>query len=55
MGLIEISPRIETRRLTLRAPRLQDAPAIARHAGELDVSRMTARLPHPYRLADAED
>lgn len=55
MGLIEISPRLETRRLLLRAPRWQDARAIAAYAGDADVSRMTARMPHPYALADAED
>lgn len=55
MGLIEISPRIETRRLLLRAPRFQDAGAIAAYAGDPAISRMTARMPHPYALADAED
>lgn len=55
MGLIETTPRLETRRLTLRAPRLEDAPALAAFAGDLDVSRMTARMPHPYGLNDAHD
>lgn len=53
MGLIETTPRLETRRLTLRAPRLEDASALARFAGDPDVSRMTASMPYPYALDDA--
>ena len=40
--------RIETQRLWLRWPNAADAPAIERLAGEADVSRFTARIPHPY-------
>ncbi len=45
---------LRTERLTLRAPRPADAKAIARIANDLRIARNTARLPHPYRLADAE-
>lgn len=40
--------RLETRRLWLRWPRLADAQAIVRFAGEKAVAEMTARIPHPY-------
>ena len=40
--------RIETRRLWLRWPRVADAMAIARQAGEKAVADMTARIPSPY-------
>jgi RimJ/RimL family protein N-acetyltransferase len=45
---------LETERLVLRAPRRGDAKAIARLAGDLRVAGNTLRIPHPYRLADAE-
>lgn len=40
--------RIETRRLWLRWPRVADAAAIARQAGEKAVADMTASIPSPY-------
>jgi RimJ/RimL family protein N-acetyltransferase len=46
--------RLETRRLWLRWPRLADVQAIVRLAGEKAVAEMTARIPHPYPLEDAE-
>ncbi len=46
--------RLETRRLWLRWPRLADAQAIVRLAGEKAVADMTARIPHPYTPEDAE-
>lgn len=46
--------RLETRRLWLRWPRLADAQAIARLAGDKAVADMTARIPHPYAPSDAE-
>jgi RimJ/RimL family protein N-acetyltransferase len=46
--------RLETRRLWLRWPRLADAQAIVRLAGEKAVADMTARIPHPYDPHDAE-
>lgn len=54
MSTIEEVPRIETRRLALRAPQASDAPRIAELAGDYDIARMTTRMPHPYGLADAE-
>jgi RimJ/RimL family protein N-acetyltransferase len=46
--------RLETRRLWLRWPRLADAQAIVRLAGEKAVAEMTALIPHPYSEHDAE-
>ncbi|MBZ6079190.1 GNAT family N-acetyltransferase [Microvirga puerhi] len=46
--------RLETRRLWLRWPRLADAQAIVRLAGEKAVAEMTARIPHPYAPETAE-
>ncbi|WP_112662317.1 GNAT family N-acetyltransferase [Microvirga flavescens] len=46
--------RLETRRLWLRWPRLADAQAIVRLAGEKTVADMTTRIPHPYAQEDAE-
>jgi RimJ/RimL family protein N-acetyltransferase len=54
MSSIEQLPRIETRRLTLRAPQASDAARLAELAGDYDIARMTCSMPHPYALADAE-
>ncbi len=48
-------PVLETARLKLRAPRCEDAEAIAALANDIRVAVNTARLPHPYRVADAEE
>lgn len=40
--------RLETRRLWLRWPRMADATAILKLAGEKAVAEMTASIPHPY-------
>ena len=40
--------RIETKRLWLRWPRVQDAVAIVRLAGDKDVADMVGILPHPF-------
>jgi RimJ/RimL family protein N-acetyltransferase len=48
-------PVLETQRLVLRAPRLGDAKAVAVLANDRRIAENTARIPHPYRLADAED
>jgi RimJ/RimL family protein N-acetyltransferase len=45
---------LTTKRLTLKAPTLADAPEIARQIGNWEVARMLARVPHPYVLADCE-
>ena len=47
-------PVLETERLVLRAPRLEDAAWIAMLANERRIAENTARIPHPYALADAE-
>jgi RimJ/RimL family protein N-acetyltransferase len=48
-------PVLETARLKLRAPRREDAKAISTLANEFRVAVNTARIPHPYRVADAEE
>jgi RimJ/RimL family protein N-acetyltransferase len=48
------TPVLETERLVLRAPRPEDAKAIARLANDRRIAENTTRIPHPYRLADAE-
>lgn len=45
---------LESERLMLRAPRLPDADAIVRLAGNRRIAEMTALIPHPYARADAE-
>lgn len=49
----QMTPNIPTERLRLRAPKMADAARIATFANDLDVSRMTSRMPHPYDIADA--
>jgi RimJ/RimL family protein N-acetyltransferase len=48
-------PVLKTERLVLRAPRLADAKAIVALIGDRRVAENLSRVPHPYRLADAED
>lgn len=50
-----LGPVLATERLVLRAPRRDDVPAIAALANDLRVAAMTARVPHPYGEADAEE
>lgn len=45
--------RIETERLTLRPPRQADAEALVPALNNLNVSRWTGRIPHPYGPEDA--
>jgi len=47
-------PVLETKRLALRAPRLEDAKMIATLANDRRIAENTARIPHPYKLSDAE-
>jgi RimJ/RimL family protein N-acetyltransferase len=63
MNLLEIpserpreisTPVLETERLVLRAPRLGDAKAVAKLANDRRIAENTARIPHPYGLADAK-
>jgi len=46
--------RIETKRLWLRWPQIQDAAAIERLAGAKAVAEMTGTVPHPYARGEAE-
>lgn len=46
---------MKTKRLTLRDLTHSDARRIALLAGDLDVARMTARIPHPYTEIEAEE
>jgi RimJ/RimL family protein N-acetyltransferase len=45
---------LETQRLVLRAPQLEDAKAIAALANDRRIAENTERIPHPYRMPDAE-
>src|SRR3990167_1843348 len=47
-------PVLETKRLALRAPRLEDAKTVAMLANDRRIAENTARMPHPYKAADAE-
>jgi RimJ/RimL family protein N-acetyltransferase len=47
-------PVLETKRLALRVPRLEDAKTVATLANDRRIAENTARIPHPYRLSDAE-
>jgi RimJ/RimL family protein N-acetyltransferase len=44
---------LKTRRLVLRAPRLEDAKQVAALANDRRVAENTADTPHPYRVNDA--
>jgi RimJ/RimL family protein N-acetyltransferase len=48
-------PVLETKRLVLRAPQLEDVKAIATLANDRRIAENTARIPHPYTLADANE
>jgi RimJ/RimL family protein N-acetyltransferase len=45
---------LESERLVLRPPQFSDAPVIAALANNRKVAEMTASIPHPYRIEDAE-
>jgi len=47
-------PVLETTRLAMRAPRLEDAKSVAALANDRRIAENTARIPHPYKVADAE-
>lgn len=54
MCVIDTSPTIETRRLTLRAPAIKDAARIGVLAGDYAIAKMTTRMPWPYGQSDAD-
>lgn len=41
-------PRIETQRLLLRTPQLEDASEVQRLAGDFRIADVTSSIPHPY-------
>ncbi len=47
-------PVLETERLILRAPTLADVKTVAMLANDRRIAENTARMPHPYKTADAE-
>jgi RimJ/RimL family protein N-acetyltransferase len=47
-------PVLETKRLALRAPRLEDAKTVAMLANDRRIAENTARIPHPYKMSDAQ-
>ena len=47
-------PVLETKRLALRAPRLEDAKTVATLANDRRIAENMARIPHPYKVSDAE-
>jgi RimJ/RimL family protein N-acetyltransferase len=47
-------PVLETKRLALRAPRLEDAKTVAALANDRRIAENVARIPHPYKISDAE-
>jgi RimJ/RimL family protein N-acetyltransferase len=47
-------PVIETARLVLRAPTLDDAKALATLVNDRRIAEMTTRIPYPNTLADTE-
>ena len=47
-------PVLETERLTLRAPTLADVKTVAMLANDRRIAENTARIPHPYKTADAD-
>jgi RimJ/RimL family protein N-acetyltransferase len=49
----ESIPVLATERLVLRAPRPGDAKAVASLINDRRIAENTARIPHPYSLADA--
>lgn len=55
MCVIEPSPILETRRLLLRSPVLEDVDRLAVLANDPDVARMLGSMPHPYLPEHAEE
>lgn len=51
--MIAMSDELTTERLLLRPYRLSDAEDLVRHLTQFKISKMLARVPHPYRIDDA--
>ncbi len=51
----ECTPVLETERLCLRAPRIEDAKQVAALANDRRIAENTLRIPHPYTHADAQE
>jgi len=49
------TPVLETARLVLRPPRLDDAKSVVTLASDRRVAENTTRIPHPYTIADARE
>jgi RimJ/RimL family protein N-acetyltransferase len=47
-------PVLESKRLALRAPRLEDVKTVAALANDRRIAENTARIPHPYKMSDAD-
>ncbi len=54
MCAVELRARIGTDRLVLRTPQAGDALMLADFGNDLGVAGMTASMPHPFGVADAE-
>jgi RimJ/RimL family protein N-acetyltransferase len=54
MCSLKLEPRIETARLILRPMRETDVVRLAEAIDDIDIARMTSRIPHPYSLSAAE-
>lgn len=52
--VLQTGPVLETARLMLRAPRHDDAQALAMLVNDRRIAENTTRIPHPYGLADAQ-
>ena len=50
-----MSREVQTQRLRLRTPNAKDAGELTRLLGDWEVVKWLARVPHPYRLADANE
>jgi ribosomal-protein-alanine N-acetyltransferase len=54
LAAADARPTLRTDRLVLRPFAATDAADVARLAGEREIAEMTLRVPHPYRVEDAE-